>query len=167
MESWTQEQENREWDSALNQMDAKIQLDAFQRQHDQIHKSHLDLIGMGRSISSEIDQSDRAMFGPLGRIHPAVEGVESLVVRMVQACQRMEGVARPRLRQLKERHQYHVIKQKWSKVSKNFSKPQKYPLQVIQWNSLSLMENLAPRNNCPRKIFTASRNVIMQAAKKF
>lgn len=101
-------------------MDAKLQLDAFQRQHDQIHKSHLDLIGMGRSLSSEIDQSDRAMFGGLEggqHVHPAVEGVESLVVRMVQACQKMEGVARPRLQQLKQRHLYHVIKQKWSKVS--------------------------------------------------
>ena len=99
-------------------MDAKLQLDGFQRQHDQIHKSHLDLIGMGRSISSEIDQSYRGMFGELesGRVHPAVEGVETLVVQMVQACQVMEGVARPCLQQLKQRHQYHIIKQKWSKV---------------------------------------------------
>lgn len=99
-------------------MDAKLELDAFQRQHDQISKSHSDLIARGRNISLEIEQSDRATFdSPLPHPHPAVVRVEGMVVRMVQARQRMEGVARPRLQTLKKCYQFHCLRLKTSKVS--------------------------------------------------
>lgn len=118
MESWVQELENREWEWAKNLLDAKLQLDAFQRQYNQINKSHTDLVGMGRGIAAEIDQSDAAMFGPgkAGTTHPAVEVVEGVVLRMEDARARMVGVAEPRLQQLQQCYQLHSVKQKLTKV---------------------------------------------------
>lgn len=119
MESWTQEQENREWESTQSRIDAKLQLDAFQRQYDQISQSHLDLITKGRSLAVETEESDSLMFGrgPTDSAHPATVKVEGVVSLMSQAHDKMEGVVNPRLQRLKEVHQFHSLKHKLFKVS--------------------------------------------------
>lgn len=119
MESWIQEQEIQEWESARDQVSARLDLDAFQRQCDQLNKSHNDLVTRGRSIATEIEESDSGMFGGGAgghTPHPAVARVEGVVERMEESKKRVEGVAGPRLLRLKESHQYHFIRQKSNKV---------------------------------------------------
>lgn len=118
MESWVKEQESREWEWAQNQLDAKLQLDAFQRPHDRIIKSHDGLVTMGRDVAAKIDQSDASMFGPVDTYstHPAVGMVEGVVTRMEEARDWMERVAGPRLQQLQECYQLHSLKQKLTKA---------------------------------------------------
>lgn len=109
-----------EQEPALNKMDAKLQLDAFQRQYEQLSSSHNSLISSGRSVVSEMSQSDEAMFGPGAggsSTHSAVTKVEGVVERMVGVYQRMEGVARPRLKQLQTCYQFYNLKQTCNKVS--------------------------------------------------
>jgi hypothetical protein len=118
LESWVQEQENREWEWAKNQLDAKLQLDAFQRPYNKIIKSHADLVLMGRTVAAEVDQLDASMFGPVASnsTHPAAVMVEGVVTRMEEAREGMEVVAGPRLQQLQECYQLHALKQKLTKV---------------------------------------------------
>ena len=102
-------------------MDARLQLDAFQRQYDQMNKSHLDLVEKGRGTASEIDQLDLTMFGGKetnGSTHPAVVKVEGVVAKMAHVWKAMEGVAGPLLQRLKDCHICHFIKQSTADVRK-------------------------------------------------
>ena len=116
LESWTQEQENWEWEPATNLIDAQLQLDAFQRQYNQFLSSHKDLVSKGRSVAKELADLDLMMFGVTGE-HPAVRGVEGWIVRLVKASERMSEVAGKKIEKLKSCLQFFQLQQRATKVS--------------------------------------------------
>ena len=121
LESWTQEQENVEWEPADNTMDAQLHLDAFQRQYDQLVASHGELITRGRSIAKDTEQLDSEMFGSSthGSAHPVSVKVEGLLKRLDSLMSVMLGVATPRLGQRKDCLQFHLLQQRANKVSQS------------------------------------------------
>lgn len=105
-----------EWAQSL--VDATSQLDVFEEQHDQINKSHDDLVAMGRGIVAKIETSDSSMFGSTSDpAHPVSITVEGMVSRMVECRDKMEGVVTSRLQQLQMCHHFHSLKQKVDTVS--------------------------------------------------
>jgi len=122
-DSWIQEQEGKDdGEGTKSQLDAKLELDAFNRQYDQIRKSRADLISKGRGIALEIEQLDVLFFGSevQGHTpHPAGVRVEEKIARMVAASQRLEGVAQPHLQQLQKLYKFHSLKEKSSRVSQS------------------------------------------------
>lgn len=99
-------------------MDAQLQLDAFQRQYDQLVSSHDELVAMGRSVSKDIEQLDMEMFGSTatGHAHPLTAKVEELIKKIDSSLETMLQVACPRLLQLKDCLQYHLLQQSANKV---------------------------------------------------
>lgn len=118
LESWTQEQEHVEWEPADNTMDAQLHLDAFQRQYNQLLTSHHDLVTMGRSIAKETEQLDMEMFGSTGsgHAHPVAGRVDELLGKMESSSAKMMTAAQPKLQQLKDCLQFHLLQQRASKV---------------------------------------------------
>ena len=118
LESWTQEQDHVEWEPAENTMDAQLHLDAFQRQYDQLVSSHAELVAMGRSVSKDIEQLDSEMFGSTatGHTHPLTSKVEELIEKMKSSMDKMLQIASPRLQQLKDCLQFHLLQQRANKV---------------------------------------------------
>lgn len=110
-----------EWEPADNTMDAQLHLDAFQRQYDQLVSSHTDLVAMGRSIAKETEQLDLEMFGSTvsGHTHPVGVTVEELVGKMESSMAKMLAVARPKLQQLRDCLQFHLLRQRANKVHHN------------------------------------------------
>lgn len=108
-----------EWEPAENTMDAQLQLDAFKRQYDQLLTSHKDLVAMGRNIAKETEQLDLEMFGgPMcGHAHQLVAAmVEKLVGKMESSSAKMLAVATPKLQQLQDCLQFHLLQQRANKV---------------------------------------------------
>lgn len=107
-----------EWEPAENTMDAQLHLDAFQRQYDQLVSSHDKLVAMGRSVSKDIEQLDSEMFGSraTGHAHPLTFKVKELIEKMQSSMDRMLRVASPRLQQLKDCLQFHLLQQRANKV---------------------------------------------------
>ena len=113
--SWTQEQENWEWEPASNLIDAQLQLDAFQRQYNQFISSHDELVTRGQSVAKELAELDMLLFGETGD-HFAVKGVEVWVGQLEGACQRMRGVAGKKMEKLKSCLQFHVLQERATQV---------------------------------------------------
>ena len=107
-----------EWEPADNTMDAQLHLDAFQRQYNQLLTSHHDLVTMGRSIAKETEQLDMEMFGSTvsGHAHPVAGKVDGLLGKMESSSAKMLTVAQPKLQQLKDCLQFHLLQQRASKV---------------------------------------------------
>ena len=107
-----------EWEPADNTMDAQLHLDAFQRQYNQLLTSHHDLVTMGRSIAKETEQLDMEMFGSTvsGHTHPVAGKVEELLGKMESSSTKMLTVAQPKLQQLKDCLQFHLLQQRANKV---------------------------------------------------
>ena len=137
LESWTQEQEHVEWEPAENTMDAQLHLDAFQRQYDQLVSSHDELVAMGRSVSKDIEQLDSEMFGSTatGYAHPLTSKVEEFIEKMKSSMDKMLQIASPRLQQLKDCLQFHLLQQRANKV---WHKVTQYLLDRIAWLRLYL-----------------------------
>ena len=119
--SWAQEKELTEWEPAENTMDAQLQLDAFQRQYDLLGSSNEELVARGRNIIEEINQSDVVMFGSTSTIYtlPTSAKVDELAVKLKDARTKMETVAGPKIEQLKDCLQYHLLQQRANKVCVN------------------------------------------------
>lgn len=98
-------------------MEATSQLNVFEEQHDQINKSHDDLVAMGRGIAAKIETSDSSMFGPSDSAHPASTKVEGVVSGMVECRDKMEGVVTSRLQQLQMCRDFHSLKKTLNTVS--------------------------------------------------
>ena len=118
LESWTQEQEHVEWEPAENTMDAQLHLDAFQRQYDQLVSSHDELVTMGRSVSKDVEQLDSEMFGSTtsSHAHPVTSKIEVLIAKLRSSMDKMLEVASPKLQQLKDCLQFHLLQQRANKV---------------------------------------------------
>lgn len=118
LESWTQEQEHVEWEPAENTMDAQLHLDAFQRQYDQLVSSHDELVAMGRSVSKDVEQLDSEMFGSMtsSHAHPVTSKIEVLIEKLRSSMDKMLEVASPKLQQLKDCLQFHLLQQRANKV---------------------------------------------------
>ena len=102
-------------------MDAQLELETFQRQYDVLSTSHNELVARGRSVAKQTDQLDLQLFGghtgsSIGSPHPAVTTVEDLIGRMEASQKRVDGVAVPRLRQLRDYLQCHLLHQRAGKV---------------------------------------------------
>ena len=107
-----------EWEPAENTMDAQLHLDAFQRQYDQLVSSHDELFANGRSISKEVEQLDSEMFGSTvtGHAHPLTSKVEELIEKMRCSMDKMLEIASPKLQQLNDCLQFHLLQQRAKKV---------------------------------------------------
>ena len=121
MEAWSNEQEHSEWEATDNPIDAQLQLETFQRQYDQLNNSHEKLVARGRSIAKQTNQLDLQLFGSFpgsdsGAIHPVITTVEELVRRMEVSHQETDMVAVPRLHQLQDCLQGHLLYQRSNKV---------------------------------------------------
>ena len=110
-----------EWEPAENTMDAQLHLDAFQRQYDQLVSSHDELVAMGRSVSKEVEQLDSEMFGSTatGHAHPLTSKVEELIEKMKCSMDKMLEIASPKLQQLNDCLQFHLLQQRAKKVCRN------------------------------------------------
>ena len=113
MESWTREQKNDNWKPATTIIDAKLELDVFQKEYDGNHECQSNLVTQGRTAASEVCWLEERIFGNVKNdsTHPVVRDVEMTVGRMEEACAMMEGVVGPRLQRLRDCYQYHLIKQ--------------------------------------------------------
>lgn len=118
MVSWTQEQENGNWEPAVNIVDAKLEQDLFQEKYDQYYECHQGLVVNGRMLASEICRLEKAMFGAVenDHTHPVVWEVELTVGRLEEVCGKMETVVGPWLQELRDCYQFYHIKETASQV---------------------------------------------------
>ena len=97
-------------------MDAQLQLDAFQREYEQFHARHNELVAGGQGIAKEINELDSIMFGEKSSMHPAVVCVEELVKRLEKSVRSMDEIAAPQLQQFKDCLQFYLLEQRGNRV---------------------------------------------------
>ena len=118
VELWIEDQDNDEWDHAPNIIEAKLRLDAFQKDYDQLYDAYQELVTRGRGVASNICQLEQVMFGDVesGHAHPVVQSVEETLAEAGRVNDEMDGLASDQLQVLRDCYQYYRIKQTSSKV---------------------------------------------------
>lgn len=113
LDSWCSEQSQTELEPSSNTLDSQLQLDTLQGQYNDLFSTHNDIAIRARSVARETEQLDSIMFGSTpGPTHPVVVIVDELEVKMTEAGEKLEGVVRPRLKQLKDCLDYHLLQQR-------------------------------------------------------
>ena len=115
LHAWLQEQK-KELEVADSPSETQLQLEIMERQYNQLCYRHKTLLVQGRDTNKQVGDLDQAMFNGATPGKKGGEQLEGAMVKLESTRETLEREATPRLRQLRERLQYHSLDQKAQEV---------------------------------------------------
>ena len=115
LHTWLQEQ-SKELEVADSPSETRLQLEILERQYNQLCSRHDTLLRQGRDTNEQVRHLDQAMFNGATPGKKGGEQLEEVMSRLASTRESLDREATPRLRQLRERLQYHSLDQESQKV---------------------------------------------------